>query len=284
MGRGGEITVLKSVKQKLLSHKLMMVSSVIILLMALCALFAPFLAPNDPNFVDITQKLQGSSSKYPLGTDHLGRCILSRLIYGTRSSLGTAFLVMGLSMAISIPIGIYAGFKGGWIDYLFMRICDILLAFPSLLLSLALIGIFGQGLHNLILAMVLVQWVFYARVIRGMVLSIKEQNFILAAKVCGTPGLVIVLKHILPAIMSQVVVFVFMDIGGVVLAISGLSFLGLGIQPPGAEWGMMINDSKPFFRNAPLLMVYPGMMILIVVIAFNLFGEALRDALDLKRE
>ncbi|AYB37705.1 nickel ABC transporter permease subunit NikC [Brevibacillus laterosporus] len=276
--------MLKNLKQKLLSQKLMIICSIIIFLMILLALFAPFWSPNDPNLVDITHKLQGPSATFPLGTDHLGRCIWSRLIYGTRTSLGTAFIIMGLTMTISIPIGIYAGFRGGWVDYLFMRICDILMAFPSLLLSLALIGILGPGLGNLILAMVLVQWVFYARIIRGMVLSVKEQHFILAAKVCGTPKLVIVLKHILPTIISQIVVLVFMDIGGIVLAISGLSFLGLGIQPPEAEWGMMINDSKPFFRNNPSLMLYPGMMILLVVIAFNLFGEALRDALDLRRK
>ncbi|ATO47701.1 nickel ABC transporter permease subunit NikC [Brevibacillus laterosporus] len=276
--------MLKNLKQKLLSQKLMIICSIIIFLMILLALFAPFWSPNDPNLVDITHKLQGPSATFPLGTDHLGRCIWSRLIYGTRTSLGTAFLIMGLTMTISIPIGIYAGFRGGWVDYLFMRICDILMAFPNLLLSLALIGILGPGLGNLILAMVLVQWVFYARIIRGMVLSVKEQHFILAAKVCGTPKLVIVLKHILPTIISQIVVLAFMDIGGIVLAISGLSFLGLGIQPPEAEWGMMINDSKPFFRNNPSLMLYPGMMILLVVIAFNLFGEALRDALDLRRK
>ncbi|QOS98699.1 ABC transporter permease subunit [Brevibacterium sp. JNUCC-42] len=276
--------MLKNVKRRLLSHKLMINSSIIIFFLILLALFAPFWSPNDPYLVDITHKLLGPSSEFPLGTDHLGRCIWSRLIYGTRTSLGTAFLVMGLTMIISIPIGIYAGFRGSWVDYLFMRICDILMAFPSLLLSLALIGILGPGLGNLILAMVLVQWVFYARVIRGMVLSVKEQHFVLAAKVCGTPKLVIVIKHILPTIISQVVVLAFMDIGGIVLAISGLSFLGLGIQPPGAEWGMMINDSKPFFRNNPSLMLYPGMMILIFVISFNLFGEALRDALDLRRE
>ncbi|MBA4532147.1 MULTISPECIES: nickel ABC transporter permease subunit NikC [Brevibacillus] len=276
--------MLKKLKQKLLSQKLMIICSMIIIFMILLALFAPFLSPNDPNLVDITQKLQGPSSKFPLGTDHLGRCIWSRLIFGTRTSLGTAFFVMGFTMLISLPVGIFAGYRGGWVDYLFMRICDIFMAFPSLLLSLALIGILGPGLGNMIFAMVLVQWVFYARIIRGMVLSVKEQPFILAAKVCGTPKLVIVLKHILPTIVSQVVVLAFMDIGGVVLAISGLSFLGLGIQPPGAEWGMMINDSKPFFRNNPSLMLYPGMMILLVVIAFNLFGEALRDALDLKRK
>ncbi|MFJ7932173.1 nickel transporter permease [Peribacillus sp. NPDC096448] len=275
--------MLQNVKRKLLSHKLMMISSMIILFMIVLALFAPFLAPNDPYLIDIAQKLQGPSSQFPLGTDHLGRCILSRLIYGTQTSLGTAFLVMGLTMMISIPLGIYAGFRGGKVDYFFMRLCDILMAFPSFLLSLALIGILGASLGNLILATVLVQWAFYARVIRGMVLSIKEQNFVLAAKICGTPRLIIVVKHILPAIISQVIVLAFMDIGGVILSISGLSFLGLGIKPPEAEWGMMINDSKPFFRNNPSLMLYPGMMVFIVVIAFNLFGESLRDALDKKR-
>ncbi|MGW6380757.1 nickel transporter permease [Peribacillus butanolivorans] len=276
--------MVQNVKRKLMTHKLMMISIMIISFLTVLALFAPFLAPNDPNVIDIVQKLQGPSSQFPLGTDHLGRCILSRLIFGTRTSLGTAFLVMGLMMIISIPLGIYAGFIGGKVDYLFMRMCDILMAFPSFLLSLALVGILGPSLGNLILAMVLVQWVFYARVIRGMVLSVKEQNFVLAAKICGTPRSSIIIKHILPAIISQVVVLIFMDIGGVILAISGLSFLGLGIQPPDAEWGMMINDSKPFFRETPSLMLYPGMMIFIVVIAFNLFGEALRDALDLKKE
>ncbi|MGE6718001.1 nickel transporter permease [Peribacillus frigoritolerans] len=276
--------MVQNVKRMLMTHKLMMISIMIISFLTVLALFAPFLAPNDPNLIDIVQKLQGPSSQFPMGTDHLGRCILSRLIYGTRTSLGTAFLVMGLMMIISIPLGIYAGFIGGKVDYLFMRMCDILMAFPSFLLSLALIGTLGPSLGNLILAMVLVQWVFYARVIRGMVLSVKEQNFVLAAKICGTPMRVIVIKHILPAIISQVVVLIFMDIGGVILAISGLSFLGLGIQPPEAEWGMMINDSKPFFRENPSLMLYPGLMIFIVVFGFNLFGEALRDALDLKKE
>lgn len=276
--------MLQNMKHKLLSHKLIMISSMLLFFITVLALLAPFFAPYDPNLGDIAQKLQGPSFKFPLGTDHLGRDILSRLIYGTRTSLGTAFLIMGMTMMISIPIGIYAGFRGGKIDYFFMRMCDILMAFPSFLLSLALVGIMGPGLFNLILAMVLVQWVFYARVIRGMVLSVKEQNFILAAQVCGTSRLAIVFKHILPAIISQVMVLAFMDIGGVILAVSGLSFLGLGIQPPGAEWGMMINDSKPFFRNNPSLMLYPGMMILIVVIAFNLFGEALRDALHSRKE
>jgi nickel transport system permease protein len=281
---GRKIGMLTKVSVNLFQHKLILISGVIIFLMTLLALFAPYLAPNDPNLVDITHKLQGPSWDYPLGTDHLGRCILSRLIYGTQVSLGSAFLVMSLTMTISVIVGTYAGYKGGFIDNLFMRICDVLLAFPSLFLALALIGILGPGLVNLIHAMVLAQWVFYARVIRGIVLSVKEQNFVLAARVSGTSSLVIIIRHILPVILSQIVVLASIDIGGIILSISGLSFLGLGIQPPSAEWGMMINDSKAFFRSHPSLMLYPGMMILMVVMAFNVFGDALRDALDQRQK
>ncbi len=270
--------------RRLWQHKLMTISGVIIMAMIFIAIFAPFLAPNDPNLVDLALKLQGPSSQYPLGTDHLGRCILSRLLFGTQASLGVAVLVMGLTVLISIPLGIYAGYRGGIFDAIFMRICDVLLAFPSFLLALALIGFLGPSLINLILAMVIVQWVFYARVIRGMVLSAKKRNFVLSAQISGTSPFKIVTRHIFPSVITQVVVLIFMDIGGVILTISGLSFLGLGIQPPNPEWGMMINDSKPFFRSYPELMLYPGIMIFLIVVAFNLFGEALRDALDLKTE
>lgn len=270
--------------KRLGQHKLMMLSGSIIAAMVIIAIFAPFLAPNDPNLVDLALKLQGPSTQYPLGTDHLGRCILSRLLFGTQASLGVAVVVMGLTVLISVPLGIYAGYRGGWFDTVFMRICEVLLAFPSFLLALALIGFLGPSLTNLILAMVIVQWVFYARVIRGMVLSAKKRNFVLSAQISGTSPLKIITRHIFPTVITQVIVLIFMDIGGVILTISGLSFLGLGIQPPNPEWGMMINDSKPFFRNYPELMLYPGIMIFLIVVAFNLFGEALRDALDLKME
>ncbi|HEY9570023.1 MAG TPA: nickel ABC transporter permease subunit NikC [Metalysinibacillus sp.] len=270
--------------KRLGQHKLMMLSGSIITTMVIIAIFAPFLAPNDPNLVDLALKLQSPSAQYPLGTDHLGRCILSRLLFGTQASLGVAVVVMGLTVLISVPLGIYAGYRGGWFDAVFMRICEVLLAFPSFLLALALIGFLGPSLTNLILAMVIVQWVFYARVIRGMVLSAKKRNFVLSAQISGTSPLKIITRHIFPSVITQVIVLIFMDIGGVILTISGLSFLGLGIQPPNPEWGMMINDSKPFFRNYPELMLYPGIMIFLIVVAFNLFGEALRDAFDLKME
>ncbi len=265
---------------KIFQNKLLVLSLIIISIMIMIAIFAPILAPHDPNLIDLSNKLKEPSLTFPLGTDHLGRCVLSRIIYGTQVSIGAAFLVMGISIFIGIIIGTFAGYKGGWIDQVFMRLCDVLLSFPSLVLSLALIGILGPAFKNLIIALVIVQWVPYARMIRGLMLVMKERHFIMAAKIAGTTDTSIIIRHILPHILPQVLVFAFLDIGTVILHISGLSFLGLGIQPPTAEWGMMINDSKQFLRNYPSLMLYPGMMIMLVVMSFNLLGDSLRDLLD----
>ncbi|MGG3451830.1 nickel ABC transporter permease subunit NikC [Domibacillus aminovorans] len=265
---------------KIFQNKLLVLSLIIITIMIMIAIFAPILAPHDPNLIDLSNKLKEPSLTFPLGTDHLGRCVLSRIIYGTQVSIGAAFLVMGISIFIGIIIGTFAGYKGGWIDQVFMRLCDVLLSFPSLVLSLALIGILGPNFKNLIIALVIVQWVPYARMIRGLMLVMKERHFIMAAKIAGTTDTIIIIRHMLPHILPQVLVFAFLDIGTVILHISGLSFLGLGIQPPTAEWGMMINDSKQFLRNYPSLMLYPGMMIMLVVMSFNLLGDSLRDLLD----
>ncbi|WP_018392727.1 nickel ABC transporter permease subunit NikC [Bacillus sp. 37MA] len=265
---------------KIFQNKLLVLSLIIISIMIMIAIFAPILAPHDPNLIDLSNKLKEPSLTFPLGTDHLGRCVLSRIIYGTQVSIGAAFLVMGISIFIGIIIGTFAGYKGGWIDQVFMRLCDVLLSFPSLVLSLALIGILGPTFKNLIIALVIVQWVPYARMIRGLMLVMKERHFIMAAKIAGTTDTIIIIRHMLPHILPQVLIFAFLDIGTVILHISGLSFLGLGIQPPTAEWGVMINDSKQFLRNYPSLMLYPGMMIMLVVMSFNLLGDSLRDLLD----
>ncbi|WP_274310214.1 ABC transporter permease [Solibacillus daqui] len=264
-------------------HSILIVSATVIVFFTAVAIFVPFIAPNDPNYVDLTQKLQPTSKDYPLGTDHLGRCQLSRLLFGARTSLITAFIVMSITFCISVPIGIFAGYMGGIVDTWFIRICDMLMAFPSFLLSLAFVGMLGPSYGHLILAMVCVQWVFYARFIRGMVLSVKERSFVMAARICGTSPFKIAIKHIVPTILASVIVLLFMDIGGVILSISGLSFLGLGVQPPYAELGMMINDSKPYFRSHPMLMMYPGLIIFLVVISFNVFGESLRQWLQVER-
>lgn len=263
-------------------HTLAAVALLIILFNILLAVFAPVFAPHDPNDVALERKLMPPNESYPLGTDHLGRCILSRLIYGARVSLGAAFAVMTVTLGISTVVGAAAGFAGGRVDAIIMRLCDIFLAFPSLILALALVGVMGPGLPNVVLALALSQWAWYARMIRGMVLSLKERNYVLAAKVAGTGQVSIIAKHILPNIFPQIAVLATLDVGWVILHIASMSFLGLGIQPPTPEWGAMINDGRQFLRGYPSLMAYPGLMILSVVMAFNLLGDALRDIADPK--
>jgi peptide/nickel transport system permease protein/nickel transport system permease protein len=270
----------KSLLYRLTENKLSLLSLAVIVIMTGTALLGPVLAPHDPNQLDLSQKLLAPCQQYPLGTDHLGRCLLSRLIYGARISLGLAAAVMAVTIAVSIAVGTTAGYRGGLTDNLFMRLCDMLLAFPNLILALVIVGMLGPGLLNVMLAMVLVQWVWYARIIRGLVLSLKESDFVLAARVAGTPGYLVVARHILPNIISQIIVLATLDVGWVILNICALSFLGLGAQPPTPEWGAMLNDGRQFLRSNPALMIYPGMMILTVVVAFNLFGDALRDILD----
>jgi len=270
----------RNIYQDLFQQKMVIISAGLILFFIVVGILAPVIAPNDPNYSDIRHKLEGPSWQFPLGTDHLGRCLLSRLIHAIPYSLGTAFLVMLITMVIGTVVGTFAGYRGGVIDEIFMRFCDIFLAFPNLVLILAIVGMLGPGLINVLLAASLVQWVWYARMVRGMVLGVREHNYILAARVSGTPGWAIVWQHILPNIASQIIVLATLDIGWVILSISGLSFLGLGIQPPTPEWGTMLNDGRQFLRSNPLLMIYPGVMILLVVTAFNLLGDALRDVLD----
>ena len=263
-----------------LHQPLVLISAIILLVIAILAIGAPWIAPHDPTLVDVTNKLKPPSAEYPLGTDHLGRCELSRLLYGARVSLGTAVLVMTITMVIAIFIGTITGYRGGLVDNLFMRLCDIVLAFPSVLLALVMIGFLGQGLFNLILAMVVVQWVFYARLIRGMIMEAKQRTFVLAARMSGTSHFGIVLRHLWPTILPQLIVLASLDLGSVILSIAGMSFLGLGVQPPLAEWGAMINDGRNYLRSNPGLMIYPGVMILIVVMALNLLGDGLRDLSD----
>ncbi|MCL6635095.1 MAG: nickel ABC transporter permease subunit NikC [Peptococcaceae bacterium] len=270
----------KGIWRKLLRRRLAAASLLIIVSITLLGVLAPLLAPHDPDLVDLEKKLKPPSWDYPLGTDHLGRCILSRLMHGARITLGAAVVVMALTIAVSLLAGTFSGYVGGPADHFFMRLCDMMLAFPNLVLALAIVGMLGPGLVNIMIAMVAVQWVWYARIIRGMVLSVRERPFVLAAKVSGTGAPHIVLRHILPNIISQVVVLATLDIGWVVLSLSGFSFLGLGVQPPTPEWGAMLNDARPCLRSNPAQMVYPGLMILMVVMAFNLLGDALRDALD----
>lgn len=270
------------IKKLIIRDKLAFIGLIIILFIIIIGIFANYIAPNDPIKVDLSKRLHSPSHIYLLGTDHLGRCILSRLIYGIRVSFSTSFILLFIILTIGIIVGVTAGYFGGFIDNVIMRFIDIILAFPGLILDLAIAGILGPSLINLMIAIAAVQWVRYARIIRGMVLSIKEEEFVLAARVLGSSNFKIIKKHILPNIIPQIIILATLDMGSIILRISGLSFLGLGVQPPTPEWGAMLNDGRPYMQTAPWLMIFPGVSILIVVMAFNLLGDGLRDLLDPK--
>ncbi|PZD96508.1 nickel ABC transporter permease subunit NikC [Paenibacillus sambharensis] len=268
---------------RLKSRKVMILCSIIIGMLILITLLAPWLAPHDPTLVNLAHKLKPPSWEYPLGTDHLGRCTLSRLLYAARMSLGYATLIFISALTIGLVVGTLSGYKGGWVDQLLMRICDGIMAFPSLLLVLGLVGIFGHGLKQVILALIFVQWVYYARIIRGMVLSLREQTYIAAARISGSSQWTIIRKHIIPNVLPPLAVMGALEMGWAIMDISAMSFLGLGVQPPTPEWGAMIHEGKSYIRSHPELMIYPGLMIMLVVVTFNLFGEALSERYGVKR-
>lgn len=241
---------------------------------------APLFAAVDPATIDPLHRLEPSSGSHLLGTDNLGRDILSRLLYGSRWSLGTVAVATALVMTIGVTLGTVAGYYGGLVDAILMRVVDVLLAFPSLLLALAIVGILGQGLFTMMIGLVSIWWAGYARIVRGMVLALREREFVVAARALGAPDWRILVHHILPHVMPPVAVLATVEMGELILAVAGLGFLGLGAQPPTPEWGAMVNDGRSFLFSAPQMMIYPGMAISIAVIAFNLLGDGLRDALD----
>ncbi|MRX72792.1 nickel ABC transporter permease subunit NikC [Bacillus lacus] len=257
--------------------------SFIIVVLFLITILAPWLAPNDPVLVNVAHKLQSPSLNYPLGTDHLGRCTFSRILFGARISLGFAMIIFISALSIGLIIGMIAGYKGGWIDQLLMRICDGLMAIPSLLFVLGFVGIWGAGLKQVVLGLILVQWVYYARIIRGMVLSLKEQNYITAAKISGSSTWTIMKKHIFPNVIPPIAVLGTLEMGWAIMNLSSMSFLGLGVQPPAPEWGAMISEGKSYIRTNPTLMMYPGIMIVLVVATFNLLGESLSERFGVSR-
>jgi peptide/nickel transport system permease protein len=246
----------------------------------LAALAAPVLAPNDPTALHPAQALAGPGLRFPLGTDNLGRCMLSRLLYGARYSLGTAALAAVLIMTIGVSLGAISGYYRGFIDSLLMRVVDVLLAFPSLVVALAVAGILGPGIVHAMLGLVSVWWVGYARVMRGLVLAVRERPYVESARTIGASDGRILWRHILPNVVPPVIVLATLEMGQLILALAGLNFLGLGAQPPAAEWGAMLNEGRPFLLIAPQLMIYPGLAISLVVLGFNLLGDGLRDALD----
>ena len=261
----------------LFGKKRTIAGAVIILCFVFSALFAPVLAPHDPLLVDIGNKLQGPSPAYLFGTDQLGRCILSRLIWGSRYSLFYSSLVLVITVAVGVPVGMLSGYMGGKADSLLMRVIDIFMALPSFIVALAIAGTLGASGRNLVLAMSLVYWADYARLSRTLTLQIKEQNYMMALKASGCSGVVIVFRHILKNIAPSVAALATMDIGTIILSIAGFSFIGLGVQAPAPEWGVMLSDSKQFIQTCPRLMIFPGLTIVLIVLAFNLLGEGIQD-------
>lgn len=266
--------------RRLIKHKLALVGAVLILLICFTALLAPFIAPHDPLQPDLAQRLQSPGAEYPLGTDNLGRCVFSRVVFGTRITLQLGLFVVAITSSIGVLLGAVAGYRGGIIDEAVMRLVDVLLAFPGIILALVVAGMLGPSLYSIMFALSLIGWTTYARVVRGAVLSVKEKEFVEAARSMGAGDTRILFRHILPNVMAPVIVMATLGLAHVILSAAALSFLGLGVQPPEAEWGAMLNLGRSFLRTAPHMTVFPGMAITLTVLAFNFLGDGLRDALD----
>lgn len=254
-----------------------------LLLALLFAVFAPFVVSIDPFAGDTSRRLLPPSTEYWFGTDHLGRDVFSRLLYGARYSFLGALVVTIIATMLSIVIGTFAGYKGGWLDQLFMRFSEWMLAFPSLMIALVLVGIFGPGMFNLMLALILVFWMPGARLVRNMVMRLKEERYVHVAKLHGVSSLRVITRHLFPFVLPQVLVMATLNVGSVLLHIAGFSFLGLGIQPPLPEWGAMLNTSSDYFYSAPWLMIFPGLNIFIIVLSFNILSDYWRNTFHLQK-
>ncbi|MBM4763016.1 ABC transporter permease subunit [Bacillus sp. B15-48] len=246
------------------------------------AIIGPLFAPNDPFAPDFSHILEGPSLQYPLGTDQVGRCILSRLLYGASVSLGMTSLLLCIVTIIGITIGLISGWIGGVVDTVMMRITDTVLSFPDIVFAIAIVGILGPGVKNTIIAFSVVWWTKYARLTRVLVMEIKNNEYIHAAKMAGASKRKLFSHYIFPNMLSSLLVQFVIDIGGIMLALAGLSFLGLGVQPPTPEWGNMLNEGRAYLQTAPWLLIYPGIAIFIVVALFNTLGDLARDVLDPK--
>ena len=283
---GGELspflieTGVQGALRRFLRNRLAVVGAVIVATVVFAALFGPYVAPYDPINGEILDRHQGFSAAHPLGTDFLGRDQLSRLLHGARASFFAALAVTIAVITIATVVGVSAGYCGGAVDATLMRFVDMILAFPSLILSLALIGFLGPGLDKALIAMVVASWAGFARIIRGQTLAVRGRAFVEVAECAGGTTPAIIRRHVLPNIASTVVVLFTLDIGGNILAFAGLSFLGLGLRPPAPEWGRMLFDAKPYLERQPLEMLVPGCAIALTVLGFNLLGDGLRDALD----
>jgi peptide/nickel transport system permease protein len=266
--------------KKALHYPQFMLFFILAIILILIPILAPWLAPNDPIENDYENLMITSSAKYPLGTDQIGRCFLSRLIYGGRTSLLIVFIVIAISAFVGILLGVLAGYLGGKTDMFITRFTDIVMAVPQTVFVIALVSVLGASLGNTILAMSLVSWTEYCRVTRALVMSLKQNPYVEEGRMGGMSELKVILKLLLPNVFPYLLVNITQDIGAKLLTLSGLSLLGLASQPPTPEWGYMLSEGRQFMQAAPRLIVLPGMTIVLNVVVFNLLGDSLRDILD----
>jgi peptide/nickel transport system permease protein len=252
-------------------------------LAVLASILAPWIAPYDPNVLDMKASLSGPTADHWLGTDQLGRDQLSRLLYGGRTTMLVAGLGVGGVIAIGLIVGTIAGYFGGRIDLVISAILNVLLSLPTLLLTLAILGILGPGTNSLMLAIIGAGWVGHARMFRSSILSLRQRPYIEAAHSMGASSSLILRRHLWPNLFTTIVVMATLDVGALILTISSLSFLGLGVQPPTADWGTMLNEARPFVGQVPLLAIVPGICISVVSLSSNMLGDAIRDVVDIGR-
>ncbi len=268
--------------RRILKNKLALSSLMFILFLFLLAISAPFFAPYDPYEINVYKVLEPPSKEHFFGTDELGRDVFSRIIYGSRVSLKVGFIAMGIAILTGTLLGAIAGYYGGLLDTLIMRIVDVMLSFPTLFLILAVVAVLEPSIYIIMIVIGLTGWMDVARLVRAEVLSLKEREFVLAARAMGSASMRIILKHILPNALYPVIVAATFSVGGAILIESGLSFLGLGIQPPEPSWGGILSVGKDYITVAWWMSFFPGIAIFLTVLSFNLLGEALRDAFDPK--
>ncbi len=255
-------------------------SLLLALSLVMIALCGPLLAPHDPLETDFIHILAPPGDAYPLGTDQVGRCILSRLLYGARISLGTTFIMLSLIFVLGIIIGSTAALRSGILDTFIMRLADTILAFPDLVFAIAVVGLLGPGIVNTICALAVIWWTKFARLSRALVRTALTSDAVIAGRMAGSGKIRLVLIYILPTVLPPLLTQLCLDIGNMMLALAGLSFLGLGVQPPTPEWGNMLSEGREYLQSAPWLVIYPGLAIFIVVVIFNILGDATRKYLN----
>jgi peptide/nickel transport system permease protein len=277
----GQSQLRRNLKRFLIGNKLNLAGLIIVVVFVILAIFGQALSPHDPYAQDITgSKLLPPSLTHPMGTDELGRDLLSRVMTGARISLQVAVVVLGFAVVFGTLVGAVAGYFGGIVDEVLMRFTDMFLAFPALILAIAIAAALGRDLHLTMIALATVFWPWYARLVRGQILSIRERDYVTAAESIGMSGPRVLLRHVLPNAVSVIIIQVTLDVGYAILATSSLSFIGLGAQPPEPEWGTMMATARNYFREAWWYTTFPGVALTLTVFAFNVLGDGLQDALD----